>query len=234
MGTLYHFRRLPDAQCIFPIHLFTDNALDMKQHPLRTASLAFLLALATAVMTPAQAQVGIAGGLNFNQLDAISATSANANLDNSTGYHIGVFYDLGLGPIAVRPGIFYREVGTYEFSDLQQDIDLNAIEIPVDLRWRVLPLPLVKPYLLAGPVLTFPQSNTEGFEGTESVNLNADIGAGVEITLPGVGFTLMPELRYGIATSSFLEDDFEVGGVEVNPQDNPRLNAIMLRLNVRF
>jgi hypothetical protein len=56
----------------------------------------------------------------------------------------------------------------------------------------------------------------------------------VEITLPGVGFTLMPELRYGIATSSFLEDDFEVGGVEVNPQDNPRLNAIMLRLNVRF
>ena len=208
MGTLYHFRRLPDAQCIFPIHLFTDNALDMKQHPLRTASLAFLLALATAVMTPAQAQVGIAGGLNFNQL--------------------------GLGPIAVRPGIFYREVGTYEFSDLQQDIDLNAIEIPVDLRWRVLPLPLVKPYLLAGPVLTFPQSNTEGFEGTESVNLNADIGAGVEITLPGVGFTLMPELRYGIATSSFLEDDFEVGGVEVNPQDNPRLNAIMLRLNVRF
>jgi hypothetical protein len=206
----------------------------MKQHALRTASLAFLLALATAVMTPAQAQIGIAGGLNFNQLDDISATSANANLDNSTGYHIGVFYDLGLGPIAVRPGIFYREVGTYEFSDLQQNIDLNAIEIPVDVRWRVLPLPLVKPYLLAGPVLTFPQSNTEGFEGTESVNLNADIGAGVEITLPGVGFTLMPELRYGIATSSFLEDNFEVRDVEVNPQDNPRLNSIMLRLNVRF
>ena len=206
----------------------------MRQHALRTASLAFLLALATAVMTPAQAQVGIAGGLNFNQLDDISTTSANANLDSNTGYHIGVFYDLGLGPIAIRPGIFYREVGTYEFSDLQENIELNAIEVPIDVRWRILPLPLVKPYVLAGPVLTFPQSNTDDFDGTEGVNLNADIGAGVEITLPGVGFTLMPELRYGIATSSLLEDSFEVSGVEVNPQDDPRLNSIMLRLNVRF
>lgn len=206
----------------------------MRQHALRTASLAVLLALAMAIVTPAQAQVGIAGGFNYNQLDDISATDVNANLDSKTGYHIGVFYDLGLGPIAIRPGLFYREVGTYEFSDLEENIELNAIEVPIDVRWRILPLPLVKPYLLAGPVLTFPQSNTEGFEGTESVNLNADIGAGVEITLPGVGFTLMPELRYGIATSSFLEDDFEVGGVEVNPQDDPRLNAIMLRLNVRF
>jgi hypothetical protein len=66
------------------------------------------------------------------------------------------------------------------------------------------------------------------------VNLNADIGAGVEIVLPNAGITLMPELRYGIATSSFLEDEFEVGDVTVDPQDDPRLNAISLRLNVRF
>lgn len=211
----------------------------MNQHPLRTASLTLLLALALAVASPAQAQVGLAGGLDFNQLDDISATNARANFESSTGYHIGVFYDLGLGPLAIRPGLFYREVGTYEFSDLPAvdgqtvDLDLSAIEIPIDVRWRVLPLPLVKPYLLAGPVLTFPQSEQD-FESTKSVNLNADIGAGVEITLPGIGFTLMPELRYGIATGSFLEDEFEIGNITVDPEDEPRLNAIMLRLNVKF
>ena len=210
--------------------------MDMRQHALRTASLTLLLALAMAFAAPAHAQIGIAGGLNFNQLDDISATSADANFENSTGYHIGVFYDLAAGPIAIRPGVFYREVGRYRFSDLPagtEEIDLSAIEVPIDVRWRVLPLPLVKPYLLAGPVITFPQSSSD-FEGTESVNLNADIGVGVEITLPGIGFTLMPELRYGIATSSFLEDNFEVGDIEVDPQDDPRLNSVMLRLNVKF
>jgi hypothetical protein len=209
----------------------------MKRNVLRIASLALLLAVVMMAASPAKAQVGLTGGLNFNQLDDIEAsTNVRANFQNSTGYHIGVFYDLGLGPIAFRPGLIYRQVGTYEFSDLPsgtEEINLNAIEVPLDLRWRILPLPLVKPYLLAGPVLTFPQSEDD-FDSTESLNLNADIGAGVEITLPGIGFTLMPELRYGIATSSFLQDEFEVNGVDVQPQDEARLNSIMLRLNVKF
>lgn len=208
----------------------------MRPNALRTASLTALLLAVLAIPPAAHAQVGLAGGLNFNQLDDISTGSVNANFESSTGYHIGVFYDLGLGPIALRPGIMYRQVGTYEFSDLPtgaEEINLNAIEVPIDVRWRILPLPLVKPYLLAGPVLTFPQSEDD-FDSTESISLNADIGAGVEITLPGIGFTLMPELRYGIATSSFLKDEFEIGDTEIQPQDDPRLNAIMLRLNVRF
>lgn len=210
----------------------------MKQNALFTASLALLLTAAFAFAPSAQAQVGLAGGYNYNQLDDISATDVEANFENASGYHIGIFYDLGLGPIAIRPGIFYRQVGTYEFGDLPdvdevERIDLNAVEVPIDVRWRVLPLPLVKPYLLAGPVITFPQSDDD-FDSTESINLNADIGAGVEIVLPGVGLTLMPEFRYGIATTSLLKDEFEVRGVTVQPQDDPRLNSIMLRLNVRF
>jgi hypothetical protein len=216
-----------------------NKATNMRRNVLFSTTLALLLAASLTLAPSAHAQIGIGGGLNFNQLDDISATNANATYESSTGYHVGVFYDLGLGPIAIRPGVMYRQLGTYEFGDIpgvegeEVDIELNAVEVPIDVRWRVLPLPLVKPYVLAGPVLTFPQSS-EDFGSTKSVNLNADIGAGVEITLPGVGLTLMPELRYGIATGSILEDEFEIGGVEVDPQDNPRLNAIMLRLNVRF
>jgi len=229
-------RRYPSLA--YKLIIIINKATNMKRNVLFSATLAFLLAASLAFSPSAHAQIGISGGLNFNQLDDISATNANATYESSTGYHVGVFYDLGLGPIAVRPGVMYRQVGTYEFGDIpgvgeEVDIELNAVEVPIDVRWRVLPLPLVKPYVLAGPVLTFPQSS-EDFGSTKSVNLNADIGAGVEITLPGVGLTLMPELRYGIATGSILEDEFEIGDVEVDPQDNPRLNSIMLRLNVRF
>lgn len=207
-------------------------------HPMRFSwraagpSIAFLAVLLLAGPSRGQG-VGIVGGLNFSQLDDIQATDVSASFESSTGYHVGAFVDLGFGPVSIRPAVLYRDVGTYEFEGVSGDgeLDLSAFEIPVDVRWRVLPLPLVHPYLLAGPVLTFPRSGDDS-GGTEDVNLNADVGVGVELALGGL--TLMPELRYGIATSSFLEDEFEVGGVTVRPQDDPRQNSVMLRLNVRF
>jgi hypothetical protein len=209
----------------------------MNRNVLFTTSLALLLSAVFAFAPAAHAQIGIAAGFNYNQLDDIRTENVNADFENAAGYHIGVFYDLGLGTFALRPGIFYRQLGTYEFGELPdleegESFNLNAVEVPIDVRLRLLPRAPVKPYLLAGPVITFPQSDE--FDSTKNINLNADIGAGVEIVLPGVGFTLMPELRYGIATSSLIEDEFEVRGVDVQPQDDPRLNSISLRLNVRF
>jgi len=48
------------------------------------------------------AQLGVAAGLNFDRLSDIDAGSRSATFDNATGYHVGVFYDLGLGPPGVR------------------------------------------------------------------------------------------------------------------------------------
>jgi len=211
----------------------------MKRNAPLTACLTVLLLIATATFTaPVQAQPGIAGGLNFNQLDDINTGSVNANFRSATGYHIGVFYDLALGPIAIRPGIMYRRVGEYHFPELQlpdrDSFSMSLVEVPIDVRWRLLPTPLVKPYLLAGPVLTFPQAEGDLDDGVESTNLTADLGAGIEVTLPGLGFTLMPEFRYGIGATKFIKDEFMIGNTTVNPEDEPRLNSIMLRLNVKF
>lgn len=214
----------------------------MKRNAILASCLtALLLAASVIVTTPARAQVGIGGGLDFNRLDAIDATNANATFESSTGYHIGVFLDAEFGPLAIRPGVYYHDIGRYEFRDLDDgvdpdetvQIDLSAVEIPIDLRLRLLPGAIGGPYLLAAPVLTFPRSEDD-FEGTRSFNLTADIGAGLELELPRIGMTLMPEFRYGIGTSSFLEDSFEVGGTTVQPQDDTQLDAIMLRMNIKF
>lgn len=214
----------------------------MKKNVLSAAVLTAFLFVAIALLAvPARAQVGIGGGFNFSQVGDISTSSAKASFDNSAGYHIGVFYDLGLGPLAVRPGIFYRQVGTFEVpaasgpaEDAAERFDLDLIEIPLDVRYRLLPTPLVKPYLLAGPVLTFSQAEDDLEDGIEDVYLTGDIGAGVEIAMPGIGFTLMPEFRYGLGTTRFIEDEFEIGDTTVNPQEDARLNSVVLRLNVRF
>ena len=120
---------------------------------LRSARTALLSAfLMIGLAAPAQAQFGVAGGLNFESAgDIETSTSNNGTFDNSTGYHIGVVYELGLGAATIRPGFLYRRVGEFEFSQSAlPNIDdprfgVSAWQGPVALRFTVLPTPLVSP-----------------------------------------------------------------------------------------
>lgn len=195
----------------------------------------FAIALAITIFsaTSASAQLGIGAGLNFNDLDDIDAGSSSATLDQSTGYHFGVSLSLGSGPLTVRPGVFYHRIGSYDFAG-GEELDLSAVEVPIDLRLTVVPMPLADIFVLAGPVVTFPQSG-DFDEAVRDVSLSADIGAGVDIALPGAGISLVPELRYSLGMTDYLSEDFQVGGVNVSPVDDERrVSKLMLRLNVMF
>jgi hypothetical protein len=201
------------------------------------ALLALLLLGVTS--TPAQAQLGVAGGLNFESAGDIETNSTDATLDNSTGYHIGLVYELGLGPATLRPGFFYRRVGTFEFStdalpQGENRFDVSAWQVPVDLRFTVLPTPLVSPYILAGPMATFVRGEDDFDDATEEISYSLNVGVGANISLPAVSLKIQPELRYEFGASKFIKDDFEIGGTEFQPQDSPRFSALGVRLNVLF
>ena len=188
---------------------------------------------------PAQAQLGVAGGLNFESAGDIETNSTGATLDNSTGYHIGLVYELGLGPATLRPGFFYRRVGTFEFStdalpQGENRFDVSAWQVPVDLRFTVLPTPLVSPYILAGPMATFVRGEDDFDDATEEISYSLNVGVGANISLPVVSLKIQPELRYEFGASKFIKDDFEIGGTEFQPQDSPRFSALGVRLNVLF
>lgn len=191
----------------------------------------FSLLLLVGTAAPAQAQFGVAAGLNFDTTDDIQ-TNTNATVDNSTGYHVGVVYDLGLGPVNVRPGLLYRKLGqTYEWPENKADV--AAWEVPVDLRVTVFPTPLVSPYFLAGPKASFLRSDVDEFDDAlESVSYSIAIGIGADVSL-GSALTLQPELRYDYGATDYLEGDFEIGGTEFS-QEDPSLSAIALRLNLIF
>ncbi|WP_022835966.1 porin family protein [Salisaeta longa] len=210
----------------------------------RTASRVFrwtiaLLLLSSAALVPAQAQtIGVAGGLNFNDLS--DASISQEAPENATGYHVGLFADFGLGPVALRPGIFYTQTGRFDYDNLganfpdnADDFQLNLVEVPVDVRLNVLPLPLVKPYVFAGPVLRFASADEDAFdEAVEDVSLAGNAGLGVEINVPVIGVTLFPEFRYAFGLTKVA--DFEALGTQFNTTDSPELNAYMIRLGIGF
>lgn len=195
--------------------------------------------MAALFATPAQAQFGVAAGLNFESTDDIRASgSQEAAFDNSTGYHVGIVYDLGVGPLSIRPGVLYRRVGEVRIPTTQEAVvarNLSTIEVPVDLRLTVLPLPVIKPYLMAGPMASFPLGEDELGDLTEDVSVSANVGLGATISLPKLPISLQPELRYEFGLTSYIgDDDVEIGGASFDPQDDPKFSAFSVRLNVLF
>ncbi len=204
----------------------------MKTRPIAPPIVA-TLALGFLSSSPATAQLGVAAGLNYSTLDDIEVGSAKAAFDNSTGFHFGAFVNLGRGALSLRPGVYYYRIGNYELPN-QEELKLGAVEVPLDIRLTIAPHGILNAYLLGGPVVTFPRCKNFD-QAVENWQLTADVGAGLDLRVPGLGLDLMPELRYALGVTNYLQDNFTVGGVTVMPDDSERrASRLMLRLNVMF
>lgn len=193
----------------------------------RIACFSALLALFVALVpNTAQAQgLGLAAGANFDRLSDIEADT-----DGALGYHVGLFYDARLGPLAIRPGVFYMDVGDIEFDDGEgpaEDFDLQLIEVPIDARFRLGTTPVLTPYLLAGPVFRINASGDDFGGNMEDFSLAANAGVGLEVSIQGTGVRLFPELRYSFGINDIATDlGFE--------GEDARLNNFMIRLGLAF
>lgn len=196
--------------------------------PVPTLTACVILALTVA---PAQAQLGIGAGLNYNRLEDIDAGDTNATYESSTGLHFGAFLNLGTETFSIRPGVFYHQLGRYELPD-QEELELSAVEVPLDMKLTIAPSGMIDAYLLGGPVITFPRCK-EFDQAVEDWQLTADVGVGLDIDVPGLGIGLMPELRYSFGVTDYLSEQFTIGQYTVTPDDGERrISRLMLRLNV--
>lgn len=211
-------------------------------HSLRSLLAVFAVGLLVGIGTsPAFGQFGVAGGLNFESAGDIQATNSSATLDNSTGYHVGLVYEFTIGPVGIRPGAFYRRVGTFEVSGLSLEdprYTVSAWEVPVDVRYTFLPTPLISPYVVGGPKATFPRGEGDFDVALNDVAYTLNVGVGANISLPGLSWRLQPELRYEFGASGFIDEESEVElgdqNVTFDPQDSPRFSNIALRLHLIF
>ena len=198
-------------------------------------TLFFLLLASVTISRDAQAQgLGISAGANFNQLSDIETSSGEATFDNATGWHLHLWFDVPVGPVAVRPGLRYMNLGEVfadaSVSSLDTSVDdvVTMLEVPIDVRLR-LGLPMITPYVMAGPVLRFPAGGDDDSR-LESFSLAGGAGIGVELGLGGI--RLFPELKYTFGITRFTQDSYEIGDVTITPDEDQRLNAVMLSVGI--
>ncbi len=194
------------------------------------------LILMIVILTPMQAgaQLGIAAGLNYDELSDISG-DREAAFDNTNGYHVGVFYDVSLASVGLRVGVFYRDASDVDvsISGAEDVFDLTAWDIPIDIRFNLSATPFIRPYVMVGPVFSFPSSGADEYDSAlENVSISGNIGAGLELSLGSI--RLYPEVRYSVGVSRFMKDKFSISGVEFDADEIQRQNSIMLRLGIGF
>jgi hypothetical protein len=101
-----------------------------------------------------------------------------------------------------------------------------------------LPTPIISPYLSAGPKATLPRGEGDFDDALTDIAYSLNVGIGADISLPGLSWTLQPELRYTFGASGFFAEDKEVtlgnNDVTFTPRDSPRLSSFALRLHLLF
>lgn len=173
--------------------------------------LALLAALSiTLLAATASAQIGARLGANFSNIDG------NTNdLKIRTGLLIGAAYDLevpGL-PIDLGAELLYSMQGGKFDSQLEgfrTTLDLQYVQLPLLLRFDILPLPVVDVYLGGGAYLAYlvnasvTQTNTDTGEKIELENDNAFEPliygfvalAGASLNMEALPFGVRAEMRY--------------------------------------
>ena len=187
---------------------------------------AFLLVGGLAAAPAAHAQFGIAAGVNFDRLSDAQQAGQDMSFDDAQGYHVGVFYDLSIGPVGLRPGVFYTDVGKLQDTNSTDEIDLSLIEVPVDVRLR-LPLIVASPYVSAGPVLRFSKPNDDGELSAKDFTLAGAAAVGADFNLALIKPFI--EARYQFGLSGIAD---EIGGVATT--NGAELSSVMVRAGIKF
>ena len=191
------------------------------------------LGLACALPANAEAQIGILAGYNRDTLAEFLPENGFDLTELTDGYHVGVFLNFNLATFSIRPAVIYHRMPELVAmaGDERVQFDIDLVEIPLDFRIR-LPLPAVQPYVLGGPVLTFPSSTFSGVDDLLTARpVRVEFGVGVELDL---GFRLWPEVRYGFGLGSLMGPDVAVGSRVLQGDGEPRHNTLTLRLGISF
>lgn len=132
-----------------------------------------VVAAALAISVSASAQLGVIGGITMSSADA---SSKNFDASQVNLYHVGLTYNLDLGPIGIQPSLIYQMKGAtldqkaagVELASF--DTKTGYLELPVDVKLG-LDLGLIKPYAFVEPFVGFAINTEEDAELLDSKDL---------------------------------------------------------------
>ncbi len=146
-----------------------------------------LSAFSWALMAQSPINVGIHGGISNTKIK-VKDIGHVLKSGSNTGYMVGVFARVNLGPIYLEPALNYsHKEGEVEKIDNKSSLKYNSFDIPVMVGLHVLDLPVVKLRAYLGPVASF-SGKLKWDTGNFGTNIDNDkmmwngkIGVGVDV-----------------------------------------------------
>ncbi|MDR1098516.1 MAG: PorT family protein [Tannerella sp.] len=166
-----------------------------------------IAALFTFSTMQAQFRFGVKGGANISK---VKFSKDVFKSDNITGFHIGPVVEAmtGRGGIGFDAAVLYSQRG---FDSGEKKVKNSYLDVPVNLKFRF-GLPLVNPYLAAGPYASFRVAGDKVWDvktaadGVKDQVRARSFGAGLNFT---AGAELFRALQLGVTYSLGLTDDFK-------------------------
>lgn len=149
-----------------------------------------LVLLATLFISNAQSDYGIKAGLSYNstgKLISETGDTIDSKGKGKSGFNIGFYGKLDLGPIYLRPElVFTKTTSEYELNSQLEDYKMSKFDLPVLVGFE-----LIGPLnVFAGPAFQYVLNNNltglsfNSIENNFSVGLN--IGASIEFGRIGI------------------------------------------------
>jgi hypothetical protein len=167
-----------------------------------------LITAALLAVTAANAQLrfGVKGGVNIAKA---KFEKEYFRTDNITGFHLGPTLEaaLGAGGIGFDAAVLYSQKG---FASERKTVRNAFLEVPVNVKFK-LGLPLVNPYVAAGPYVDIRIAGDKSWtvaETAESIGhriKTKNFGAGLNFS---AGAELLRKLQIGITYSLGLTDNY--------------------------
>ncbi len=210
----------------------------MKRFLLECLCLTFFVAcIAPVQQAHGQIDYSFAAGPNVTTLEVDFENREQPQYDAVVGFFAGVNAGLELGPASIHAGATYINAGAiFDGSEFlnRDNFDVNFIAVPVDVRIFLPISPIASPYLLGGGELRYRldlSDTDQGFqESLEQQSVAASIGAGIRLTVPGLGLRIAPEVRYAIDVTGMSSGDVTLVDEVLRVRDE--FKADMLRFGL--
>lgn len=170
---------------------------------------AMLLLLVPVASSAGPLELGLKVGINYSSLSGDYADLKDAK--SQTGYVVGPFLSLGLGPSLGLQGEALFSAEGAKTGDPSGRVDLEYVEVPVLLRWTLLPGP-VKPFVYAGPSFGFSlggEVKASGFSDRDLKDqlrpIDTAAAAGAGVRLDALGIKLLGDVRYTRSLQSIYD-----------------------------
>ena len=172
-----------------------------------------LLVVAVLITSAASAQFrfGVKGGVN---IATVKFNKDVIDSDNVTGFHIGPTLELGGNAgLGLDAAVLYSQKG---FESSNEDFKNSYVEVPINLKYKIGMIPIVKPYAIVGPYFNFRVSGDKVWEYPGSIRgqlKSKGFDTGLNL---GIGAEVLNTVQVGLTYSFGFTDNYKFEDYEIN------------------